>query len=77
MLIGSSGRVHLWHPKEANPNVSALEIEPNIGWSWAIKSGQGLTLSLGAKIMTAPIRITENSSLPVSVLPNLGFAFEF
>lgn len=65
------------HPKDANPNVSAFEIEPNIGWSWATKSGQGLTLSLGAKIMTTPISITENSSLPVSILPNLGFAFEF
>lgn len=33
------------HPSEPNP-LSAMEIEPSIGWSWGLKSGYGLTLSL-------------------------------
>ena len=63
------------HP--ADSYLSAMEIEPNIGWSWGLKSGKGLTLTLGAKILTVPVNFTENSSLPMSVLPSLAFAFEF
>ena len=69
------GYSHSVHP--ANENQHWVEIEPNIGWSWGLKSGYGLTLTLGAKIVTTPITLTENSSLPVSVLPTLAFAFEF
>lgn len=69
------GYAHTVHP--ANENIDWWEIEPNIGWSWGLKSGYGLTLTVGAKIVTAPVQLTENSSLPVSVVPQLAFAFEF
>ena len=69
------GYAHCVHPADAE--IMALEVEPGIGWSWGLKSGYGLTLTLAAKILTIPITLTENSSLPVSVLPTLAFAFEF
>lgn len=69
------GYVDSVHPSTGN--INALEMEPNIGWNWGLKSGQGITLSLGACIMTVPIRLTENSSLPFTALPRLSLAFEF
>ena len=62
------------------PDRSALqnvEIEPNIGWSWLLKSGSGLALSLGANIIPEPVALTENSSFPITIAPCLHFGFEF
>lgn len=58
-------------------NLSALELEPSIGWSWGTKSGYGLALCLGLDIITVPVNFTESSSLPFTALPKLNFAFEF
>ena len=57
--------------------VSNLEIEPSIGWSWGLKSGNGLLLRLGIDMINAPVALTENSSLPLTLLPKLSFSFEF
>jgi len=54
-----------------------VEIEPNIGWSWMLKSGNGLVLSLGANIVPEPVHITESSSFPITIAPCLHFGFEF
>lgn len=63
------------HPQGGDLN--AFELEPNLGWKWGLKSGHGITLSLGAYTMTAPVNFSENSSLPVTVLPRVSLAFEF
>lgn len=57
-------------------NFQNVEIEPNIGWSWLLKSGNGLLLSLGADIVPEPI-VTENGSFPITIVPCLHFGFEF
>lgn len=63
------------HP--SNLEISAFEVQPAIGWSWGLNSGNGLTLMLGAKILTVPLQVSENNTMPLSVLPALSFAFEF
>lgn len=54
--------------------LSAMEAEPRIGWSWGLNSGNGLTLTLSAKIMTLTIDYVQ---YVLQVLPSLSFAFEF
>ena len=54
--------------------LSAMETEPCIGWSWGLNSGNGLTLTLSAKIMTLTIDYVQYE---FQVLPSLSFAFEF
>lgn len=63
------------HP--LNQEISAFEVQPAIGWSWGLNSGNGLTLMLGAKILTVPLQVSETNTMPLSVLPALSFAFEF
>lgn len=58
-------------------NLQNVEIEPNVGWSWILKSGNALALSLGANIIPEPIHFTENDSLPFTIAPCLCFGFEF
>ncbi|MCQ2173938.1 MAG: hypothetical protein MJY61_02255 [Bacteroidales bacterium] len=58
-------------------NFQNLIIEPDIGWSWLLESGRGLTLTFGAFIVPEETRITETSSFPVTVIPCLRFGFEF
>jgi len=58
-------------------DLNAFELEPNIGWSWGLKSGHGITLSLGAYIITSTVNITEISSSAVAALPRLSLSFEF
>lgn len=49
--------------------MGAFELEPNIGWDWGLKSGKGLSLSLGATIM-----MTEWKTF---VMPKLSFGVSF
>ena len=58
-------------------NFQNVEIEPDIGWSWILKSGNALALSLGANIVPEPIHFTETESLPFTIAPCLRFGFEF
>lgn len=48
----------------------AFEIEPNIGWNWALSPKKGLNLSLGASIF-----VYDRKS--VVAMPKIAFAFEF
>lgn len=54
-----------------------VEIEPNIGWSWILKSGNALALSSGVNIVPESIHFTETESLPFTLAPCLRFGFEF
>lgn len=58
-------------------NLQNLEIELNIGWSWLLKSGNGLALSLGVNVVPEPVAFTENNSFPITIAPCLHFGFEF
>ena len=54
---------------------NAVVIEPSTGWSWGLKSGNGLTLGLGAALYI-PVgeSMTDQKVLP---MPKLSFGFEF
>ena len=54
---------------------NAVVIEPSTGWSWGLKSGNGLTLGLGAALYI-PVgeSMTDRKVLP---MPKLSFGFEF
>ena len=67
MKIGYTKSVH-----PQNVNINAFEWEPNVGWNWGLKSGQGITLSLGAYMATIPVLF-----LPITVLPRMSLVFEF
>ena len=49
--------------------MGAFEMEPNIGWDWGLKSGKGLSLSLGATLL-----MTEWHTF---VMPKLSFGINF
>ena len=52
---------------------NAAEIEPNIGWSWTLKSGNGLLLNVGC-----PVYLTKKSdAVSAYVMPKLSFGIEF
>ena len=70
--LGYMGSIH-----PSTDDLSALEIEPCIGWSWTTKSGFGLSVSVGEKIITTPVHFTESSSLPFTIVPSLSFSVEF
>lgn len=70
--IGYADSVH-----PTNGNINALELEPNVGWNWGLKSGYGITLSLGIYTVTVPVNFTESSSIPFSAIPRMSLAFEF
>ena len=54
---------------------NALLLEPNVGWSWGLKSGKGLTLALGSTLyFPVGASRTDRKVLP---LPKLTFSFEF
>lgn len=54
---------------------NAILLEPNVGWSWGLKSGKGLSLGLGASLFL-PVgeARTDKKVLP---MPKISFAFEF
>lgn len=52
-----------------------LFVEPNVGWSWGLRSGKGLTLGLGGKFI-APLGETRTDQ-KVLFMPKLAFGFEF
>ena len=54
---------------------NGLFVEPNVGWSWGLRSGHGLTISLGGKVI-APLgdKRTDQKTL---FMPKLSFGFEF
>ena len=58
-------------------NLQNVEMEPNIGWSWILKSENALAISLGANIVPESIHFTETDSLPFTIAPCLCFVFEF
>ncbi len=49
--------------------------EPNAGWSWRLKSGNGLCLGLGAS-MILPLG-NSRTSRKILPLPKISFGFEF
>ena len=52
---------------------NAAEIEPNIGWNWTLKSGNGLMLNVGC-----PVYLTKKSdAVSTYVMPKLSFGIEF
>ena len=54
---------------------NGLFVEPNVGWSWGLRSGHGLTISLGGKVI-APLgdKRTDQKAL---FMPKISFGFEF
>ncbi|MBO6221666.1 MAG: hypothetical protein J6N46_07000, partial [Bacteroidales bacterium] len=52
-----------------------LFVEPNVGWSWGLRSGKGLTLGLGGKFI-APLGKTRTDQ-KMLFMPKLSFGFEF
>ena len=52
-----------------------LFVEPNVGWSWGLRCGKGLTLGLGGKFI-APLGETRTDQ-KVLFMPKLSFGFEF
>ncbi len=54
---------------------NGLFIEPNVGWSWGLRSGHGLTVGLGGKVI-APLgdKRTDQKAL---FMPKISVGFEF
>ena len=54
---------------------NGLFVEPNVGWSWGLRSGHGLTVGLGGKVI-APLgdKRTDQKAL---FMPKLSIGFEF
>lgn len=50
-------------------------VEPNVGWSWQLRSGKGLSLNLGAS-MIVPVGESRTNK-KVILLPKLSFGFAF
>lgn len=48
----------------------AAELEPNVGWSWALRNNRGLNLSVGAAVFIY-------GKSEAVALPKVSFAFEF
>ncbi|MCQ2141803.1 MAG: hypothetical protein MJY83_05600 [Bacteroidales bacterium] len=57
--------------------VSAVELEPNVGWNWAAKKGYGLSLCLGAKMHLGKEVVTFANPLWLSIMPTLSIGIEF
>ena len=53
---------------------SSIILDPNIGWDWGLKSGYGLTLSLGIRSW---FFIDEGEFFPVELMPFISFGFQF
>ena len=53
---------------------SSIILDPNIGWDWGLKSGYGLTLSLGIRTW---FFIDEGEFFPVELMPFISFGFQF
>lgn len=77
-LIGmKAGYSHAFN-YERNSGITfknGILVEPNIGWSWQLKSGYGLSINLGVSMIVP----TGNSRTNKKVLPmpKLSFGFEF
>ena len=54
---------------------NGLFVEPNIGWSWGLRSGQGFTIGLGGKAI-APLGDSRTDK-KVILMPKVSFGFEF
>ena len=63
-LDGVDGSVP-WHAE------NSIELEPNIGWSWAFNENLGIRLSLGAAVFIMP------QPKDVLAMPKLAIAFDF
>ena len=63
-LNGVDGSVP-WHAE------NSIELEPNIGWSWAFNENLGIRLSLGAAVFIMP------QPKDVLAMPKLAIAFDF
>ena len=60
---------------------NAVLAEPSFGWSWGLKSGQGLAVSIGLP-MYIPVWINmprweRRTDKPVLPMPKISFTFEF
>lgn len=53
---------------------SSIILDPNIGWDWGLKSGYGLSLSLGIRTW---FFIDEGEFFPVELMPFISFGFQF
>ena len=72
-----TGLMHAFNYDE-NFNIkicNAVFVEPNVGWSWGLKSGKGLTLGLGAT-MVIPVD-DSRADKRILPMPKLSFGFEF
>jgi len=65
--LDSGTSLYSWHAE------NTIELEPNIGWSWAFNDELGMRLSLGAAVFIMPQLEDEN----IMVMPKLAVAFEF
>lgn len=54
---------------------NAILIEPDVAWSWGLKSGNALTLGLGCTLLV-PVGSTRTDR-KILPLPKISFAFEF
>ena len=54
---------------------NGILLEPNFGWSWGLKSGHGLELSLGATLL-APVGESRTDK-KVLAMPKISFGFSF
>lgn len=54
---------------------NGILLEPNFGWSWALRSGHGLELGLGASLI-APVG-EYRSDKKILPLPKISFGFNF
>lgn len=84
VLGAKAGYIYLWLNGAHSPGVDpamysgkdsggALFFEPNIGWSWTLRSGNGLTATLGAALYTE----SQSSGIEFLAMPKLTIGFEF
>jgi len=64
------------YPKNSGINYeNGVFLEPNIGWSWLLNTGKGLSIGLGTSIIVSiGDARTDRKVLP---LPKISFGFEF
>lgn len=62
------------HGSDANGMtfINAMNVEPEVAWSWGLKSGYGLKLGLHADAY-----LFDYDKLDIAILPKLSFSFEF
>lgn len=58
-------------------NYHYLEMEPNVGWSWGLNSGNGLTLTLGTYSLTSIVKGYGEISIAIKLLPRMCLSYEF